>query len=123
MLLHEFGHSFIGINDTGNKGMAKEVSRSAALMDGIRADMANQAYIDWFTTYEETVLRAVVIDMMARNTEADIESYFAKEKSQGFAYIDTVYQCLPDYRGNRQHYPIFDDYVPVITDALLAAHG
>lgn len=68
------------------------------------------------------MLRAAVIDLMMQNTTADLESLLEYERETGFLYIDAAYQAILPYSQNREKYPVFDDLVPVITDALLAAY-
>lgn len=122
LVIHEFGHSFVPVNERDNPVMVAEVVRSEYLMDAVREDMERNAYSDWTSAYEELVLRAAVIDIMRQNTTVDPESLLEYEREVGFLYIDTAYEAIQAYSSNRAQYPVFDEFVPVITDALRAAY-
>lgn len=122
LVLHEFGHSFLPINDMDNPTMVAEVERSAYLIDPIRERMEAMAYPQWTPAYEELVLRACVIDMALQNTGVPPEEMLGNERENGFIYIDTVYETLRLYNTNRTAYPNIDTFIPTITDALLAKY-
>lgn len=122
LVTHEFGHSFVPINELDNPAMVAEVQRSEYLMDAVREDMTRNDYGDWTIAYEELVLRAAVIDITKEYVTIDLEALLQHERDTGFAYIDVAYKTILQYSQNREIYPVFDDFVPVITDALLAAY-
>lgn len=121
LVLHEFGHSFIPVNEEDDPSMQQEVARSEYLMEAVREEMEADAYPQWITAYEELVLRAAVIDLQVRVRDVNPETLLKKEREKGFLYIDTVYETLAQYHENRTQYPDFDSFIPVITDALLEA--
>jgi len=122
LVIHEFGHSFVPVNEKDNPTMVAEVKRSDYLMEAVYDDMSQNAYGNWSSAYEELVLRAAVIDIMKTNTEIDPETLLQYERDKGFIYIDTAYEAVLQYSDSREQYPVFDDFVPLITDALLAAY-
>lgn len=124
LVIHEFGHSFVPIFALGHDdaAMENEVERSAYLMEPIQQEMAAMAYSQWNNAYEELVLRAASIDILTRNTGISSERELQYEREEHFIYIDDVYQILQEYTENRDKYPVFDDFVPVITDYLLKKH-
>lgn len=122
LVIHEFGHSFVPVNDTADPAMVAEVKRSEYLMEAVRSEMTRNAYTSWTSAYEELVLRAAVIDIMRQNTSVDPETLLKYERETGFLYIDTAYEVVQRYSKNRKQYPVFDEFVPVLTDALIAAY-
>lgn len=122
LILHEFSHSFVDINDPLHPKMVQETARSEALYAPIAAEMQQQAYGTWPVAYEELVLRAMEIDLVARERGIDPAVQLLTQERYGFAYIQTVYDTLALYHENRDLYPTLNDFVSVITDALLAAH-
>ena len=122
LVIHEFGHSFVPVNEQDNAAMVAEVQRSEYLMEAVEEDMSRNAYGSWASAYEELVLRAAVIDIMKANTTIDPETLLQYERDTGFIYIDIVYEVVQLYSKNREEYPVFDDFVPFITDALLDAY-
>ena len=122
LIVHEFGHSFIPINEEDNSAMIAEIQRSKYLMEAIRVEMNRYAYINWSIAYEELVLRAAGIYIMKENTTIDPEALLQSERDIGFIYIDAAYEAVLQYSQNMEQYSTFDDFIPVITDALLNAY-
>lgn len=122
LVTHEFGRSFIPVNESDKPEMEAEARRSEYLMEAIREDMARNAYGEWPVAYEELVLRAATIDIMSNNTDIDTEVMLKNERDTGFIYIDVAYEAIKQYSQNREKYPVFDDFIPFITDALLSAY-
>lgn len=122
-IFHEFGHSFVPVADFNNSFMVEETKRSQSLMEPIKKEMELLDYRQWSVVYEELILRAVVIDLCMQHTDIlSLENGLYDERIQGFLYIDDVYQLLQEYNKKRDIYPVFDSFVPKITDYLLEQH-
>ena len=124
LVLHEFGHSFVSINSEAEAfpDILKARDESAYLQEPIQDKMQSQGYGEWHIACEELVLRAVVIRQMADNQGANAEGYLKSEISKGYIYIETVYDSLQTYVDNRDTYPTFDDFTPVLLNELMQAY-
>ncbi len=122
LIYHEFGHSFISIFGEDNPVVADCLSRSETLMEPIRKQMEKQAYDSWPNVCEELILRAAVINMLREAGADNVETLLQNEENKGFVYIRTVVDALAEYRKNRDVYPVFDDFVPVIFERLMEEH-
>lgn len=124
LVLHEFGHTFIPIYDA--TGEMSDILRarvdSAYLMEPIQEQMNANAYQEWNNVCEELVLRAVVIRMLVDNQKMDKVGLFRNEYDRGFIYIETAYESLQKYVENRETYPVFDDFIPILIDDLIQVH-
>ncbi|MCL2411633.1 MAG: DUF4932 domain-containing protein [Treponema sp.] len=116
--LHEFGHSFLGFLDTDNISIRKALEESEYLMEPIR-EKVGTGYPWWAVAAEELILRAIVIRMLADNQGSDTAELLRLEYDQGFIYIHTVYNLLQKYIDNREIYPTFDDFIPVLIRELM----
>lgn len=122
LVLHEFGHSFISINDENNAAIQEQVARSEYLMEPIAGEMSAMAYPYWSTAYEELVLRAAVIDIIEQQTGTDPRYALNDEEANGFQYIRAVYDLLGSYATDREQYDTFDDFVPGLTEGLMRVY-
>ena len=117
--LHEFGHTFLNFLFSDNMYIQRALEDSEYLMEPIKEIMERQAYNLWGIACEELILRAIVIRMLADNTEIDVARELRREHDRGFIYIHTVYDLLQKYIDNRERYPVFDDFVPVLIGELM----
>jgi hypothetical protein len=125
LALHEFGHPFVPIYEAYIEDMPdirKALEDSAYLMEPIRERMAANAYRSWNTICEELIVRAVVIRMLSDNQGMDVAELKRREYDRGFIYIETVYDILQKYIDDRESYPVFDDFIPVLISELMQAH-
>ena len=125
LALHEFGHPFVPIYEAYFEDIPdirKALEDSAYLMEPIREKMEANAYRSWNTICEELIVRAVVIRMLADNQGMDVAELKRREYDRGFIYIETVYDILQKYIDDREIYPVFDDFIPVLISGLMQAH-
>ena len=124
LALHEFGHSFIPIAGTTDGGEAiwNALDESEYLMEPIRERMEKSAYPQWPTACEELVLRAAVIRMVENDSLSTVEEFIQNEYDDGFIYIQAAYDSLQKYIEDRETYPVFDSYIPVLIQDVMSAH-
>lgn len=123
LVLHEFGHSFLPISEPGDEAIRATVQSTRPLFRAIAPELRKQGYITWEVCLEELVLRATVIDLLVRHGAGSADTLLAAEEAQGFAYIEAAYNALEQYHENRDLYPGFDRFIPVIGQALLDAYA
>jgi hypothetical protein len=121
--LHEFGHSFVNPaleaawpSPDGAKGLE-------AVFGPVKAVMAKQAYPEAPTFYNELVIRAVCVVAgreLGLLSEYEARAELAGEASQGFYPIGRVVDLIAEYQSNRDRYPRFEDFAPVLFERLAA---
>jgi hypothetical protein len=126
LVLHEFGHSFVSINEDhkiiDSPDIIKARNDSAYLYEPIQDDMKSQGYTLWAIACEELLNRAVVIRLMVENQGSNMDHLLRSEINKGYIYIETVYNSLQTYADNRETYPAFSDFVPVLLSELMQAY-
>ena len=112
LIIHEFCHSFCNHLIFENYDKMK---KKADEFYNINHDILNrQAYGDSRTMLCEILVRASVIKYMAEHNSINPEKYFANEKSNGFIWIEELYNSLSKYEQNRAQYPTLKSYMPEI---------
>lgn len=110
--LHEWGHSFVN-PALGNHESA--VARLGRYFRPVASEMKRQAYSNVHVFMNEQVLRAVTTlaaeDLYGKEA---YDSYLAYEKDRSFYLTEDIITMLREYRENRDTYPTFDDFVPVL---------
>jgi hypothetical protein len=124
LVLHEFGHSFIPIAGTrdGETEIWNALDASAYLLEPIQKQMEQSAYYLWPTVCEELVLRAVVVRMMEEYQNNTPTKWIKYENDKGFIYIQAAYDSLQKYIDNREAYPVFDTFIPVLIGDIMTAY-
>jgi len=117
MILHEWSHSFI--NPLVDQDF-ELFEKSNALFEPIKRMMQRQAYPNWRVTLYEHLVRACG----EIHLRAGLHKDFKKEESleyhegKGFWYISYIDSLLDVYETQREQYPTFSQFVPVIADRL-----
>ncbi len=110
--LHEWGHSFV---NPALEAHPSVVAGLNPLFKPVAKAMRAQAYGNVHTFMNEQVLRAVTtIAAEELHGREAYESYLAYEKERSFYLTEDVIDILRDYQNNRDVYPTFDDFVPVL---------
>jgi predicted transposase YbfD/YdcC len=112
LIIHEFCHSFCNplIFDNYDK-----MKKKADEFYKIKEDLLNrQAYGNSQTMLYEILVRACVIKYMADHYPTNPEKYFSNEKSNGFIWIEELYNSLLQYEKERDKYPTLKSYMPEI---------
>jgi len=115
--LHEWSHPFVNPLVDQNYELFK---KSIVLFEPIERMMQRQAYPNWRVTLYEHLVRACGEIHLRAKTHKDFE----KEKSleyhegKGFWYISYIDSLLDVYESQREQYPTFSQFVPVIANRL-----
>jgi hypothetical protein len=114
--IHEIGHSFV--NPTLEKH-AERVSAYEPLFRKVESQMVKQAYSNVSTFFNEQVLRAVTA-IASRDLygEASYASEITYNEERGFYLTRFVAEVLAGYTKQRDKYPKFTDFVPVLLDRI-----
>jgi hypothetical protein len=116
-LIHEFNHSYINyLLDLGDNS-AKIQASAALITDSLKEQMAVQAYTDWQTVINESLVRASVIRYMINHQMADsLVQAEMKEQELGRAFLWTpnLVALLGEYESSRTQYPVFSSFYPRI---------
>lgn len=119
VVIHEFNHSFV------NPVIARHLSAFRAngellLADpSIRRMFAAQAYDNWRTVINESVVRAVVVRYL-RATQGDSvgRAELATQYGRGFLWIRSLDSSLAVFERSRGRYARFEDYVPRLAEVF-----
>lgn len=115
--LHEWGHSFVNpVLD----GLADKVSELQLLFKPVAKTMRRQAYPNIHVFMNEQVLRAVTT-LAAEEVygEGAALEWLENEKKAGFYLTKDVVEILRDYQSNRDTYPTFESFAPILLERLV----
>lgn len=116
LLIHEFNHSFV--NYILEQGHYRSELENAAgnIYRLVEEDMKSQAYGDWETMINESIVRAAVIRYMTDNgyPEKDIDEEIRIQKGRKFLWIKELSDLLGEYEKNRKTYPTLESFYPEI---------
>jgi hypothetical protein len=122
VLLHEFNHSFVNpLLPPFKNDLSKSCS---ALFEAVNTEMQNQAYGDWEVMFNESVVRAAVIQyMMEHNFEPKIiEAEINDQFYRGFIWMPELVKKMAEYADNRTAYPTFNDFMPELVKTFATFH-
>lgn len=118
IVVHEMNHSYINpltetthiadhIKDSGDKIMAV-----------VGEDMKMQAYADFKTVINESLVRAAVIRYMKNKAfpSEDIENEIISQKSLAYYWIEGLDSLYEEYDNHRDIYPDMQSFYPHIKD-------
>ncbi len=118
MILHEFGHSFVNplmdkydkeIESLKNKYFTKKLEQSGK----------NQGYKEWKYIFNELLLRATTIKITEKNFGIEkAKNLLDFEKSIGFELVENIIEILNEYENNRDKYPIFNKFYPILIERM-----
>ena len=116
MSVHEFGHGYV---NPLTEQYLKE-NDIPDLFSDIADVMRKQAYGKISSIINEHVIRAIVIRYISLiyHDEAWVQRAIQNEKKRGFIYIEDILESLEEYENQRQNYPTFDLYYPMIVKHL-----
>lgn len=107
---HEFGHSFV--NPLADK-YPDLWQKYSYLFPPMKEKMETQAYGEWLTVVDESVVRAVTIRLAYRFNGSDSgDKELRDNKSKGFVFSDALVKKLEEYEQNRTKYPTLDSFYP-----------
>lgn len=115
-LIHEFNHSFVNyILDS--QDYAKQLEPAGTkILNAVKEPMSNQAYRDWKTVINESLVRAAVLVYMKENhfSEAAIKAEYEEQILRGFFWMNDLVNLLEEYETKRQQYPTLESFYPRI---------
>ena len=117
-ILHEFNHSFI--NHLIEKKANSFEKNGEILYESVKDVMKSQAYGNWITMINESLVRAAVIKYMQDHDfeEKEIIKKINSQKSKGFYWINDLVFELSKYDKNRDKYAALEDFIPNIARAF-----
>jgi hypothetical protein len=115
--LHEWSHSFVNRLVDQNWELFE---LSSHLFIPISRMMQRQAYPNWRVTLYEHLVRACgEIHLRGKvHEEFDKRSALRYHEGKGFWYISHIVDLIGDYENQRDRYPAFGDFIPVIANEL-----
>lgn len=116
ILIHEFNHSFVNyILETKNyKNELKPAGEK--ILEAVRQPMADQAYGNWETIINESIVRAAVVVYVKENgfSDAEIKAEYKDLMKRRFLWTPELVALLETYQANRKQYPSFESFYPKI---------
>lgn len=118
ILLHEFNHSFVNYLTEHNRNDLQESGKKLFVV--VADNMKSQAYSDWETMINESIVRASVIKYMKDHpfNKEQIDDEMQKQLARGFLWINELCEELENYDKHRDKYPSFESYMPNIIIAF-----
>ena len=115
-LIHEFNHSFVNyILET--KDYKKQLEKAGkTILEAVKEPMAAQAYSNWETLINESLVRAAVIVYMKENnfSKDQIADEYKEQRKRRFLWIPELVELLEQYQANRKEYPSLESFYPNI---------
>ena len=114
ILIHEFNHSFV--NKTVEK-FHKELQKSGEIIfSKVQSEMKRQAYGNWQTMFNESVVRAAVIRYMKAHQfdQKKIDLEMTRQLNRGFYWMEGLVKELEKYEENRDKFPNLESFMPEI---------
>lgn len=118
-LIHEFNHSFINylLDDTIYPQNVKLLEKSGnLLLQSSLWAMSKQAYGNWKTVINESLVRAAVICYMLdkKYSEESIRKELTEQLQRNFRWMPELVQVLRKYQDNRTKYHSLEAFYPEI---------
>ncbi|MBB5619412.1 hypothetical protein HDE69_000448 [Pedobacter cryoconitis] len=115
-LIHEFNHSFVNhiLEEDGN-GKLLEAS-GGILLDSQRIEMKREAYEDWQSLINESLVRACVVRYLIdhKNEDKVVQAEILEQQKKGFLWTKELVMLLGEYESSRDRYPTFKSFYPRI---------
>ena len=125
-LVHEFNHSFINPVLTKYDTSLLLKNSMQKILDTMRNEMARQAYSDWKTIINESLVRASVVRYLMYNNKDNpkvSEDEILIQLNRGFLWMKDLVDLLGNYEANRTKYPTIDAYYPTIISFFASVAG
>ena len=117
-LVHEFNHSFVNPLVNNPKYHAEIEKAGNKLFTLSRKVMNRNAYSNWQSVINESIVKTVVLLYLMDNEieKEKIRHNIIEEMSAGFYWMPETVKCLQYYTNNRDTFPTFDSFYPVIIE-------
>lgn len=116
LLIHEFNHSFVNYILEMNNNASKLENSSKIIYALVKEDMKSQAYGNWETMINESLVRAAVIQYMMDNkySQKDIDEEILIQEKRKFLWMKELVDLLGKYKNDRKKYPSLESFYPEI---------
>ena len=119
-LIHEFNHSFVNplLNNETNASLIATTGQKLHKFSAYA--MERQAYSDWQTVINESIVRAAVILYMLDQgfDQKQVLNELANQVCCSFNWMPELVTSLRYYAAHRDQYPTLNDYYPEIARCL-----
>ena len=119
-LIHEFNHSFVNplLNNEANASLIANIGQKLHKFSAYA--MERQAYTNWQTTVNESIVRAAVILYMLDQgfDQKQVLNELANQVCCSFNWMPELVTSLRYYAAHRDQYPTLNDYYPEIARCL-----
>ena len=118
IVIHEINHSYINPL-TELTGIVSQLKYSGGkIMEVVGEDMKMQAYDNFRTVINESLVRAAVIRYMKNKAfpSEDIENEIISQKSLAYYWIEGLDSLYEEYDNHRDKYPDMQSFYPHIKD-------
>lgn len=120
-LIHEFNHSFINhyLDENKYPDFVKELEPAATdLFMSSRWSMAKQAYGNWKTVINESLVRAAVICYMLDKEykPEEIKNELIEQVQRNFRWMPELVSLLGKYEKEQSKYGNFENFYPNVID-------
>ena len=115
-LIHEFNHSFINyLLDIEENRLAMKEAGETLLASSLWA-MSKQAYSNWVTVVNESLVRAAVICYMLDNgySKEAVRKEMNEQLQRNFRWVPGLVRTLRKYEQDRHLYPNLESFYPQI---------
>jgi len=113
-LIHEFNHSFV--NQLLPKNNHEQLLEKGATMiySSVAKNMQEQAYSNWRTMVNESIVRASVVRymMVHHAPQREITREISEQEGRGFYWTPALVDLLGAYEENKKRYPNFASFYP-----------
>ena len=117
--VHEFGHSFV--NPITEMPENRElIEQYAHLFEPLKAHMAKQGYRNWWICVTEHLVRLgeirIALAMQDLATADKLRHDYTEQRH--FVYLPYLEAKITEYENNRDGYPAFSDFFPILMKAF-----
>lgn len=121
LIWHEFAHTIV--NPLTHR--ARAAVDSLEVTDEIfRTAMRRQAYTDWETIVNESIIRAIEVRLSTRVLGAEAGARAeALQVKRGFIHVPPLAALLKEYEEDRDAFPTLSSFYPTLLDAFRSAPG
>lgn len=111
-VIHEYNHSFI--NHLVKQNSARFQTAGTKIYGAVEQKMRSQAYGNWKTMVDESLVRAAVARYLFVNDRKNYAQEITLQQARGFVWIDELSVLMAAYENDRRTYPTFRSYLPHI---------
>ena len=113
-IVHEFAHSYV--NHVVEKHRQELGGAGEQVYQAVAEPMRKQAYDNWKTMIDESLVRAAVVRYLAAHKGPDTASGEIEEQetNRAFLWMSELAALLAQYEASRERYPTLDSFLPEV---------